>query len=234
MRRTCFAAALAGAAVLTPLLSVTTAWTDQQISAAPPNQYTTTSVTMAQGERLTFRNDDVVSHDVTSDLKGQFQTDLIGQGKTVFVEGSQYLTSGDYPFHCSVHDNMHGVLHVTTQGTPVPRPGTNSGPPADQTAPGIIVSAARKVTAKALAKTGKLKLSVQSDEGATLKLVVKFKTVKAASASSEIVSGTNTVTVRLAKKVRSKLRRGAVLKVSATAADTAGNVGSDGVSIKLG
>jgi plastocyanin len=48
------------------VLVVPTAQADERIQAGPSTRYTTPSVTMDQGERLTFQNLDVVGHDVTA------------------------------------------------------------------------------------------------------------------------------------------------------------------------
>lgn len=105
---------------------------DQQILAASGQRYAQTTVTIAQGERLTFRNDDNVQHDVTStqdrDAKPLFATPLVDPKGEAVVEGSQYLTTGEYAFVCSIHPDMQGKLIVSADGTPVPRPGSAGAP----------------------------------------------------------------------------------------------------------
>jgi len=109
---------------------------DQDIVAntgAATTGFTTPNVTMAQGEKLTFQNNDAtVMHNVTStdngsDGKPLFHSATIGPGSS-FVDGSQYLTSGSYHFYCTLHpQTMTGTLTVSTAGTPVPRPGGGGG-----------------------------------------------------------------------------------------------------------
>jgi plastocyanin len=106
------------------------AWADKQIEAAPPDRFTTTDITMDQGEKLTFHNGDTVTHDVTAtqngpDGKPLFKSAETDGGKTSTVDGSQYLTAGHYDFICSIHPNMKGSIHVTTNGTPAARPGSS-------------------------------------------------------------------------------------------------------------
>src|SRR3954471_22279126 len=141
-RRTRVALTLAVVALVVPAL----AWADKRIEAGPPNRFTTTDVTMDQGEKLTFHNGDTVTHDVTAtqngpDGKPLFKTAATDGGKTSTVDGAQYLTAGHYDFICSIHPNMKGSIHVTTNGTPAQRPGGgSSGSPSassDKDAPSV-------------------------------------------------------------------------------------------------
>lgn len=50
-----------------------------------------------------------------------FYSKTIGPGMTTPVDGTEYLPTGRYPFVCTLHSGMNGVLDVTS-GTPVPRP----------------------------------------------------------------------------------------------------------------
>jgi plastocyanin len=119
---------LALAALVLPAL----AWADKRIDAAPGNRYSTTDVTIDQGERVTFHNGDTVAHDVTAtqngpDGKPLFRSPTTDAGKDSVVDGTQYLSTGHYDFICSIHPNMKGSIHVTTNGTPAQRPGGASG-----------------------------------------------------------------------------------------------------------
>jgi len=83
--------------------------------------------TMAQGTKAAFHNAEVgVPHSVVADgqLAGSplFRSPTFPGDATRQVSGTQYLTTGDYTFFCSVHQNMRAVLRVTAAGTPVPRP----------------------------------------------------------------------------------------------------------------
>src|SRR5687768_900532 len=130
------------------LAAPATALADETIVATTGTRYAATEYTIDQGEKLDFRNDDLSgpSHDVQSTANGNvngrlFASEIIGQGKTSFVEGSQYLTTGSYEFICSLHNSMKGTLIVNSAGAPKPRPGSTPTPPgeeppaADQTAP---------------------------------------------------------------------------------------------------
>src|SRR6476620_1973661 len=123
---------LTAGAALGVFLGVTVARaSDQTITATPPNQFATTSVTIDQGDKVTFTNNDTVIHDVTargkgSDGKPLFDSDTTSTGQSKPVKGAEHLTTGDYDFFCSIHPNMTGTLHVTSAGTPAQRPGTGT------------------------------------------------------------------------------------------------------------
>ena len=84
-----------------------------------------------QGAHSAFENEDSgatfqYSHSVLSDdslgFYKLFRSKTILPGSTTPIKGTQYLTTGDYTFHCSVHPAMQATLHVTGAGTPVARP----------------------------------------------------------------------------------------------------------------
>jgi hypothetical protein len=83
--------------------------------------------TMPQGTKAAFHNAEVgVSHNVTSNGRigaGRlFLSPTFPGDATRTVRGTQYLTTNDYVFFCSVHPTMRSVLRVTGAGEPVPRP----------------------------------------------------------------------------------------------------------------
>jgi hypothetical protein len=93
--------------------------------------YQQPSYTQPQGVHSAFENESIgpvlqFTHSVFSDdsLGGfkLFRSKVIGPGTTTPINGTQYLTAGDYAFHCSVHPGMKAALHVTNAGTPVARP----------------------------------------------------------------------------------------------------------------
>ena len=245
MRRTSRIAIVAG---LLMAVGAPAAYADQQIQAAFPTRYTTTSITIAQGERLTFQNLDVTEHDVTADARGPdgkplFGTPLIGTGEESFVEGSQYLTTGHYPFVCSIHANMIGTLHVTDAGTPVPRPGGSSGgsaggggAAADKTAPKLSVKLG-SARASRVRRAGRLVLQVKVNEAAKVALTAKArsgrKTVTIAAGGVELTTaGTRRPELKLTSAGRKLLKRArrVAVSVSAKAVDGSGN--SSGASTR--
>jgi plastocyanin len=225
--RRALVAALAALALAAPAASA-----DQQIAAGPGTQYLTTSVTMDQGERLTFRNLDTTGHDVTArplgvDGRPLFGTPVIGTGASAFVDGSQYLKTGSYDFYCSIHPFMTGTLHVTAAGKPAPRPNRS-----DTRAPGVAVEIVSSKLGK-VAKSGKLQVSFHTDEAATVDL---SGNARAGGKTYKLSKATRTVRanrpVRLAlslgTKAQEALKRAskATFKVFAKTRDKAGNRGS--------
>ena len=219
------------------LVAVPAAQADETIRAGPPNRYLTPNPTIDQGERLTFQNTDIQSHDVSS-TQGLFSTPLIGTGEEALVERSQYLTAGSYPFVCSIHLDMRGTLTVTSAGTPAPRPGGGSGGgggggggsgASDRSAPKVSL----KVRGKRLGRvraSGRLRVEVKVDEGAKVGLSatarVRGKRVTVAAGGVELTgAGTRREDLVLTRAGKKALRRARRVKVvvSARAVDGAGN-----------
>lgn len=151
---------------------------EQRIDAAPPNRYVSPEVTIAQGEKLSFRNGDVAGHDVTADTAGPdgkplFSTPIIFRGEEAVVEGSQYLTTGTYAFHCSVHPQMKGTLRVSTEGKPIPRPATDAPTVADERSPRLGARILNR-RAQTVARNG-LNVRVSVDEAAVVRLVAQAR-----------------------------------------------------------
>jgi plastocyanin len=161
------------------LLAAAPALADQTITAGPlPNTYSSASFTIAQGEAVTFQNSDQSGalHDVTADTKGAdgqplFKSKLIEKGQTAPVVGVEYLTTGDYAFHCSVHTFMKATLRVSASGTPKPRtpeqPAASS--PTDTTPPAASVSILDGRIGPVLAR-GKLRVGLKTNKPSRFKL----------------------------------------------------------------
>jgi plastocyanin len=244
-RRSIRTATLAGLLLAAgPLVPVALA--DQQIQAVFPTRYASTSVTIAQGERLTFQNLDITEHDVTADTRGPdgkplFGTTLNGTGEESFVEGSQYLTTGHYPYVCSIHANMVGTLHVTDAGTPVPRPGGGGGGSVagDKTKPTVKVKL-KSTRSSSVRRVGRLVAEVKVNEAAKVALTAKARsgrrTVTIANGAVELTTaGTRLPELKLTRAGRKLLgkKRRVVVTVTAKAIDTAGNTSSDSARAAL-
>lgn len=203
------------------------AWADKVITAGTPNRYTTPEVTMDQGERLTFRNDDFARHDVVAtktDAQSRplFRTDLLGQGEEAFVEGSQYLTTGAYDFICSVHGNMKGTLTVSAAGTPATRPGATT-PGNDLVRPKLTLSL---VTKKLSAARKGIVVKVGANEAVTGTIgVVSGRTTVARGKLTRDAAGSGRATLKLTTAGKKLIARGRSIsvRVSVRAKDGAGN-----------
>jgi plastocyanin len=220
------------AAAATLALAAPAASADEQIVAGPGTQYITTSVTIDQGEPLTFRNLDTTGHDVRARLPGPdgkplFLTPVIGTGATAFVDGSQYLTTGSYDFYCFIHPFMTGTLSVTAAGKPVPRPARP-----DTRAPGVAVQIVSAKLGK-VAKSGKLQVSFNTNEAA--RVVVSGstraggKTFKLAKVTRQVKANRAVrLGLALSAKAQEALKHAskATFRVSASTRDKAGNRGS--------
>jgi plastocyanin len=207
------------------LLGAVPAHADQQLSAVPVDSYASGSVTIDQGEALTFANLDLLDHhDVTAVRDGEdgralFASATIGPGQTAPVAGVQYLTSGDYGFYCSVHQFMSGMLRVTGSGAPLPRPG-DAKPPAVE-----LFVASRKL--RRVARRGKLLVTVQVDERSSVSVTARARRATLGKAQLEFAGpGARTVALAIGKKGRALLskRRRLRISVAADARDASGNL----------
>ena len=200
------------------LIAAAAAYADETITARPPNEFASAVTTIDQGEKVTLRNADIAGHDVTSskksgDGKPLFRSELVNPQSSGPVEGTEFLTTGTYPFVCTVHPGMDATLEVTSAGTPKPRPDP----------PKLTVKIASGDLQRVVDK-GKLKLRVTSTK-AEVKLVAKLKAKKLGSKTVDFdKAGKKTVTVTLTKSGRNALEDKKSAKVSATgtATDAAG------------
>ncbi|HEX8054133.1 MAG TPA: PQQ-binding-like beta-propeller repeat protein [Thermoleophilaceae bacterium] len=79
--------------------------------------YATPTITIGQGDTLTFTNlDNLARHDLLGH-DGKFGSDLLGAGESGPVKGVESLEQGQYQFHCSLHGWMQGVLNVGPAGS---------------------------------------------------------------------------------------------------------------------
>jgi plastocyanin len=89
------------------------------------NTFTPTTYSQDQGDLSVLQS--TGTHNVTATQGGPdggalFRSATISSGTTP-VNGTQYLTSGSYPFICTIHPTtMQGTLNVSANGTPQPRP----------------------------------------------------------------------------------------------------------------
>jgi plastocyanin len=68
----------------------------------------TTPASVSPGGTITVKNEDDTEHTVTADSGNAFD-DQAPTGNSTFKAPTK---PGSYPFHCSIHPEMHGVLAV--------------------------------------------------------------------------------------------------------------------------
>jgi hypothetical protein len=159
---------------------------------------------------------------VTSDQNGSdgnalFKSETIEGGKTSPVKGVEFLTTGDYKFHCSLHPFMQGVLHVTANGTPKPRTPDNPAPnPADTKPPDATVKILDSKISAVLEHRG-LRVQVRTDEPARFKLTAKSGKTRVAL-GTVASKGKRTIKLSLTKKGKQLLFRASKVKLKLTAA----------------
>lgn len=210
-------------AVFILLLGAQSAWADETITAIYPDRFLSGVTTIDQGEKVSFRNLDVVGHDVTAhdtgdDGKPLFGSSLVGPGMSGPVAQTEYLTTGSYHFFCSIHPGMEATLEVTSAGTPAERPQSE----------GLQVKVLSKDLDRVV-ESGKLKLRVTSRKGSVLVGARAEKRKGALALGSKKVKfeekGVRRVALRLSDAARKALRKRerATVIATATANDSDGH-----------
>ncbi|MFH5880168.1 cupredoxin domain-containing protein [Arthrobacter sp. NA-172] len=67
-------------------------------------------VSVSPGAKITVKDEDAQAHTVTSDDGKAFDAAVAGGGGT--AEFTAPTAPGSYPYHCTYHSNMHGILVV--------------------------------------------------------------------------------------------------------------------------
>ena len=68
------------------------------------------ALTIKKGTKVTWTNNDSVSHTVTSDSGSLLNSPTLAPGQTYTVT---FTSVGTTAYHCSIHPNMHGSITVT-------------------------------------------------------------------------------------------------------------------------
>lgn len=97
----------------------TTAATGLEVAVAAKGfLFSPDEITIAVGGTVTWSNSDSILHTVTSGTPEspnyEFDRDLEGAGTSTSI---RFEESGDYPFFCSRHPHMTGVVHVEDMGS---------------------------------------------------------------------------------------------------------------------
>jgi plastocyanin len=177
------------------------------IVGGPADSFTLPTYNTDQGAVVPFQNNGG-SHNVTARQGGPdgdalFRSDTTTSGITP-VNGTQYLSAGDYPFFCTVHPTtMQGTLRVTGAGAPQARP-----------------SATLKLRTKTISKAVKKGLLVSVNASTQIsgaELTAKLGKTTLGRMSTTLASGAQTKKVKLSKAGKSKLRKKGKAKVKVTA-----------------
>lgn len=68
---------------------------------------TPSTLTILKGANVTWKNNDSVDHQITSDSKGIFSSPLIGAGDTYTY---QFNTTGTFPYRCNIHPEKGTII----------------------------------------------------------------------------------------------------------------------------
>jgi plastocyanin len=183
------------------------------LAAAPiigqgDDTFSASTYSIDQGEvaqlQVTGSSHNVTAHQPGPDSKALFRTPTISGG-SAGVDGTQYLSAGDYTFFCSVHPStMQATLHVTSNGAPLARP-----------------AAQLSVRSKKIAKASKKGILVAITASAKVdgaSLVAKLgKTTIGKLDGLSLAAGQSFATVKLTKAGKSKLSKKSKASVTVTA-----------------
>jgi plastocyanin/roadblock/LC7 domain-containing protein len=204
-RRLCLAVAVAALGAMA-YAAIALAASDT-IVAGPGEAYSQATYNTDQGAVVPFQNLGG-SHNVTArqngpDGKALFRSPTIDSG-SANVDGTQYLQAGDYAFFCTVHPTtMSGTLHVTGNGTALARPAAS-------------LTSKTKTISKALKKG--IKVSATASTAISgVAFTAKLGKAVIGKATAALAAGTQTVTVKLTKAGKSKLRGKKKASVTVTA-----------------
>lgn len=165
-----------------------------------------------QGEVANFSNPAAAGafHNVYATGKGPdgrslFFSETIAPGNDVPVRGTQYLDAGNYPFACTLHPGMDGVLQVTDMGRREGRPSL-----------GITVPSQRLSSVR---RKGAVRILVSSStgvQGGRVTLRLGQKALGVVRAISIPAGGRRAITARLSPQGKRVLEGKRSAAVSAT------------------
>jgi plastocyanin len=93
-------------------------------SAAPENKvvsidnfaFTPAEITVSTGSTVTWKNLQSARHTTTADF-GEWDSDIMTSGTSFDVTFDQ---PGDFTYHCEIHEEMVGVVHVVADAASAP------------------------------------------------------------------------------------------------------------------
>jgi plastocyanin len=202
-----FLLAVATAALIAMTYAAVSLAASDTIVGGPTDTFSAPTYNADQGSLVPFQNNGG-SHNVTARQNGPdgdalFRSETTTSGTTP-VNGTQYLTTGDYPFFCTVHPTtMQGTLRVTGVGAPQARP-----------------SATLKLRTKTISKALKKGLLVAVNATTQISgaaLTAKLGKATLGKTTTSLAAGTQNKTLKLSKAGKSKLRSKGKATVKVTA-----------------
>jgi len=183
------------------------------LAASPPiigqidDTYSAPAYTIDQGEvaqlQVTGSDHNATARTNGPDSMALFRSPTITGGSAA-VDGTQYLSAGDYQFFCTIHPTtMQATLHVSGNGTPQARP-----------------SASLKLKTKTISKAVKKGLLVSitaSTSASNTTLTAKLGNATIGKTSTSLAAGPQSKKLKLSKAGKSKLRKKGSAKVTVTA-----------------
>lgn len=143
----------------------------------------------------------VYSKGVGPDGGSLFYSKTIGPGMSTPVDGTEYLPAGRYPFLCTLHSGMNGILDVTG-GTPVARPKV-SPTIRSRSLSAVRSKGAVELSLKASASTGPVTVTVSANG----------KQVATKKIGSLRSGETRKISVKLTSKGRKTIAKGSMVRL---------------------
>jgi plastocyanin len=171
------------------------------------NTYDSTTYTINQGDvaqlQVTGSSHNATANQNGPDGKALFRSATISGG-TTGVDGTQYLSAGNYTFFCTIHPTtMQATLQVTGNGTPQARPSAT-------------LSGKKTTVAKAIKKGVLVGVNANTKiDDATL--TVKLGKTTVGKATVSLAAGAQTDRIKLNKAGKSKLRGKSKAKLTVVA-----------------
>ena len=107
--------ALALIALAAPVLAATKTVTITE--ASERYHFTPSTITVAAGDTVRWKNTTDAQHTVTSDSGSELGSAKIGTGNTY---SHTFAAAGTFAYHCTIHDYMKGKVVVLAAGASVP------------------------------------------------------------------------------------------------------------------
>jgi plastocyanin len=200
--------AVAGALVVAiALIAAGLAFGAAPIIGQGDDTYSAPTYTIDQGEvgqlQVTGSTHNVTARQNGPDGQALFRTPTISGG-SAGVQGTQYLSAGDYTFFCTVHPTtMQATLHVTSNGAPQARPASS-------------IKVARRNLKQTIKKGLKLNMTPTTRiDGVTL--TAKLGKATIGKSTTALAEGFNAPVLKLSKAGKSKLAGKHTAKVTVTA-----------------